>query len=312
VAFSEHAGLETNSWIFSMHRSRFGAVLLFARTGAWAAIAILALIGGWVHSIDAVLVLWSGTNGLVVAVVVANMLAARRRVGSGPHTVRTGTRNGMGALWLAGMPFFCATTLLSGLQYAERFVASAVVAPAALGSYVFCWSISNAIQTIAYATVVVTAGPRLVRAFEVSPRDFRVTLRRSVFASTGLSAVGAAALLVTWRFVLRIAHQPGGVEAFAVFAVLLVSFTLRSVADIYWSGAIALRLGKPVAALILLVTLVAVPAGWLLISRLGILGAAFAHLVASTGIVASLVWLVSRAAHGPRDEQKREGVFHAS
>jgi O-antigen/teichoic acid export membrane protein len=87
---------------------------------------------------------------------------------------------------------------------------------------------------------------------------------------------------------------------------------LRSAADIYWSAAIALRLGKPVAALVLFVTLVAVPAGWLLISRLGILGAACAHLLASMGIVASLVWLVSRAANGSPDEEKLEGVFHAS
>jgi O-antigen/teichoic acid export membrane protein len=312
VAFSEHAALETNSWIFSMHRSRFGAVLLFVRTGAWAAIAILGMIGGWVHTIDTIFILWSGTNVLVVAVVVANLLSARRQSGSGPQAASAASRFGMRSLWLAGMPFFCATTLLSGLQYAERFVASAVVTPAVLGSYVFCWSISNAIQTIAYATVAVTAGPRLARASEVSSRDFRVTLRRSVFASIGLSAVGAVALLGAWRLIFRIAHQPAGAEAFAVFAVLMASFALRSVADIYWSGAIALRLGKPVAALVLFVTLGTVPAGWLLISQLGILGAACAHLLASMGIVASLVWLVSRAANGSLDEEKLEGVVHAS
>ncbi|WP_431290673.1 hypothetical protein [Burkholderia cepacia] len=62
--------------------------------------------------------------------------------------------------------------LLAALQYAERFVAGGQVSADALGQYVFAWSIANAVQTVAFATVVATAGPRFVRALADTPGAF--------------------------------------------------------------------------------------------------------------------------------------------
>ncbi|MBN3854636.1 polysaccharide biosynthesis protein [Paraburkholderia sp. Ac-20340] len=313
VAFSEHAGLETNLWIFSMHRSRFGALLLFVRTGAWAALAIGGLVSGAIQSTVQIFVLWGGANGLVIAVVIFDLVAKKRRLEQRTKRERLDSSGVMLPLWLGGLPFFVATTFLSGLQYSERFIAGMVVPPSVLGKYVFCWSISNAIQTIGYATLAVTTGPRLVKALDVSRDRFHLVLRRSVLASLGLSAVGAASLLIASDFIFRVAHQPAGMEEFIVLGVLLVSFVFRSIADIYWSGAIALRLGKQVAALILLVALFAVPAGWLLVNYVGIVGAAIAHLFASIGVVALLLWLVGCSSNASCDAVKRVTEnYHAS
>ncbi|WP_154678026.1 lipopolysaccharide biosynthesis protein [Paraburkholderia nodosa] len=312
VALSEHAGLEANSWIFSMHRPHLGAVLLFVRSGAWAAIAIAGLITKVIDSVELILLLWGVTNVLVVAVVIRILVDARRQ-SSGPISAGEPARLGkMRSLWIGGAPFFVATTALSCLQYSERFIAGMVVSSVALGSYVFCWSISNAIQTIAYATVVVTSGPRMVRALDVSYEAFRTELRRSVFASLGLSVFGAAALLLAWRFIFRIAHQADGANEFAILGVLLLSFVFRSIADIYWGGAIALRLGKQVAVLVSLVMLLVFAAGWMLVTRFGILGAAWAHLLSSVGIFVLLLWQVGHAVEGYRRDATTIKERHAS
>ncbi|CAG9238462.1 Polysaccharide biosynthesis protein [Paraburkholderia tropica] len=319
VAFSEHAGLETNSWVFSLHRARAGAIFLFVRTGAWAGVAVLGLMVGAVHSIETVFVLWWATNALVV--IAACLFIAHTRKALDRTAVRVarvsqgayvGHRAGVRAVWIDGLPFFFATVVLSGLQYAERFVASGMVTASELGRYVFAWSIANTIQTIAYATIVVTAGPRLVRALEVSPHEFGATLHRSVRASLGISAGCAAGVLIASKPIFSISHQPAGAHEYALLAILLVSFLLRSLADVLWSSAIALRLGRRVSVAICGVAAVCVPAGWLLIAHVGTLGAAIAHLCASVGIVSILVWLVARA-HGSAVSQFRKGgVLHAS
>ncbi|MGN8134894.1 hypothetical protein ACTJLC_09220 [Paraburkholderia sp. 22099] len=69
VAFSEHLGLETTSYVFSLHRPRLGSALLFIRTGAWAGVAIVGLLAGGVRSVEMIFTLWCGTN--VIAAVAA-------------------------------------------------------------------------------------------------------------------------------------------------------------------------------------------------------------------------------------------------
>ncbi|MEM5314227.1 polysaccharide biosynthesis protein [Paraburkholderia sp. JHI869] len=319
VAFSEHAGLETNSWVFSLHRARAGAIFLFVRTGAWAGVAVLGLMLGAVHAIETVFFLWWATNALVVlaaCLFIAHTGKALDRAAVPEARKTQGThvaqRDGVRSVWIDGLPFFFATVVLSGLQYAERFVASGMVTANELGRYVFAWSIANTIQTIAYATIVVTAGPRLVRALEVSPHAFGATLRRSVLASLGISAVCAAGVLIASKFIFSLSHQPGGTHEYALLAILLVSFLLRAMADVLWSSAIALRLGRRVSVAICGVAAFCVPAGWMLIAHEGTLGAAIAHLCASVGIVSILVWLVGRS-HGSAVSQFTKGeALHAS
>ncbi|MFM0186658.1 polysaccharide biosynthesis protein [Paraburkholderia nemoris] len=295
VAFSEHAGLETTSYVFSLHRPRAGAMLLFVRTGAWAGVAIIGLLVHAVRSVEVIFMLWWTTN--VITAITACWLIWRRSIEVGLVDADQSPRNLRGgrSVWIDGMPFFVATIMLSGLQYAERFIASGVMAADALGRYVFSWSISNAIQTIAYATIAVTAGPRLIRVLSVADGDFWRTLRSSVRSSACITIIAAAAILIVHKSIFRIAHEPAGGAEFMTLLTLLASFVLRSIADIYWCAAVALRLGMRVAIAVSVVASVSIPLEWLLVTRLGVVGAALAHLMASTVIVILLIVLVMRA-----------------
>ncbi|WP_083654886.1 lipopolysaccharide biosynthesis protein [Burkholderia sp. SRS-W-2-2016] len=306
VAFSEHAGLETTSYVFSLHRARAGAVLLFIRTGGWAAVAIAVLLAGLSRSVETIFALWCGTN--VFASLAALWCIARRerelklnRDASNRDAVAQHSNGGFRSVWLDGLPFFVAATLLSGLQYGERFLASQVFSSYTLGRYVFAWSISSSIQTIAYATIVVTAGPRLVRALSGgahAARPFRATLRRALLASIGITLLAAAAIVLVHQPLFHIAREPAGRQEFGMLLILLISFVLRSIADVYWAAAIALRAGKRVAVAMCCVALACVPVEWTLIKQLDEIGAALAHLSASVGIVAILAWIVMRT-HAP-------------
>lgn len=312
VAFSEHAGLETTSYVFSLHHPRVGAMLLFVRTGAWAGVAILCLLSGVARSVETVLTLWCGTN--VIATVAACWCIRRRRneIVSLDKTGAVRVAGSTRSVWVAGLPFFLATTILSGLQYGERFLASGVIPAGTLGQYVFAWSVSNSIQTVAYATVIVTAAPRLVRSLSVVDGDFWRTLRHSARSGVAVSTFAAVAILFAHKPIFRMAHEPAENGEFLMLLVLLTSFVLRSVADVYWVGAVALRLGKKVTVAISCVAALAAPIEWILITRLGAMGAALSHLTASAAIVAILVLVVGRRRVAEIAATQDGGVAHAS
>ncbi|MBN3787656.1 polysaccharide biosynthesis protein [Burkholderia sp. Ac-20353] len=311
VALSEHAAFEANSWMFSLHRPRAGSLLLFVRTGAWAGVACAGLLAGVLHSIEAVFALWFATNAFVVAAAwhrVRVLTRNARRVRS--HESAPNLR-GLLAVWRHGLPFYVAGVILATLQYAERFIAGGHLSADALGRYVFAWSIANAVQTVAFATVVVTAGPRFVRTLADARGAFPRQLMRAAAASTAVTTLAAAAILVVHRDVFRLAHEPAGASDVALLAVLLVSFVLRSVADVLWAAAIALRAGVAVLLSMATLALLYVPVAWRLIADAGATGAALAHLAASVGIVAGLMLIVMRGNTTHATRASREATSDA-
>jgi len=294
VALSEHAAFEANSWMFSLHRPRTGSWLLFIRTGAWAGIACAGLILHVLHSIEAVLALWFASNALVVAIAWRCIGALTRH--TRPARSSADARNGPGvfAVWRRGLPFYSAGVILATLQYAERFIAAGHLSADALGRYVFAWSIANAVQTVAFATVSVTAGPRFVRTLADTPAAFHGQLARAAVASVAITMLASAAILALHEDVFLIAHESASANDVAMLAVLLVSFVLRSVADVLWTATIALRAGTSVLLSMAAIALSYLPVAWRLIAEAGATGAAFAHLAVSAAITVSLALIVTR------------------
>jgi O-antigen/teichoic acid export membrane protein len=290
VACAEHAALEVNTYLYSLHQTRAATWLLFVRTGAWAGVAIAALMFHMIGSIQALFAIWFAAD---IGVVAAGWMAIRRVARDLPAAnVETMTPEGLGKVWKGGLPFFAALLLLSVLQYLERFVASGVLNAHELGRYVFVWSIANAIQTVAAATIVFAAAPRLVRAATGDAGDFRRELARSAGGSLVLSAAAALGVLALHGSIFRLADESGDTAQVSLLAVLLLSFTLRAVADVLWMAAVALRAGKAVAVVVAALALMCLPLTIALVYGGGALGAAFAHLVASAGIAGAIGWIV--------------------
>lgn len=301
VACAEHAALEVNTWLFSLHLPRAASWLLFVRTGAWAGVAIAALSAGATRSIDALFAMWLAANVCVVAGGWALIARTARRLPA--ITDGSATHAGLPSVWRAGVPFFVAVLLLSVLQYLERFVASAILDADDLGRYVLVWSIANAIQTIASATVAAVAAPRLVRALDRAddaPYAFHAELTRALCSSVLLTAAIAAAIALLHSWIFRPAHGGGDARSLVILAVLLLSFMLRAAADVLWAAAVALRAGRAVARALAALTLTCAPLTIALVHGQRAIGAAAAHLVASIAVTACLAWIVTsrrRLAH---------------
>ncbi|VWC72833.1 putative polysaccharide biosynthesis transporter protein [Burkholderia lata] len=313
VALSEHAAFEANGWLFSLHRPRAGSLLLFVRTGAWAGLACAGLLVGALHSIESVLALWFAANVCVVALswwgigAVASLAHGRPQAAHAPAA----RERGVLSVWRHGLPFYVAGIVLASLQYAERFIGGGQLGADALGRYVFAWSIANAIQALAFSTVVVTAGPRFVRVLSDAPHTFSRLAVRATIASVAVTSIAAVAVLVLHRELFALAHEPAGPGQFALLATLLASFVLRGAADVLWTAAIALRAGFAVMVSMIALALSYLPLAWSLIVHAGAMGAAIAHLAASVGIVATLALIVARTGRY-RAATRTEAALHAA
>ncbi|WDD90446.1 hypothetical protein Bsp3421_000288 (plasmid) [Burkholderia sp. FERM BP-3421] len=298
VAIAEHYAFECNTYVFSLHRARTASLMLFARTGAWPALAIAGLASGAIVRLDTVLWLWVAVNVTVIgwawrvlATSAADACSAATRVDSAAGTL---------ALWRDGLSFYVGAALLAGLQYAERLIASRLVDADALGRYVFAWSIANAIQTIAFAAIVSTAGPALTRAAATEPHAFAPTLRRALLASLGATLLLSAAILAVREPLFRMAREPLDAAGTLLLAILLLSFVLRGAIDLLWAAAIALRAGRAFALATALFTAGSLPVIGYAIRAHGVLGAACGHLLVSVLLAAGFGGLLVRADAGGR------------
>ncbi|WP_323119946.1 lipopolysaccharide biosynthesis protein [Burkholderia alba] len=298
VAIAEHYAFECNTYVFSLHRARTASLMLFARTGAWPALAIAGLASGAIVRLDTVLWLWIAVNVAVIGW--AWRVIAASAAGLRPASARADGPADMLGLWRDGLSFYVGAALLSGLQYAERLIASRLVDADALGRYVFAWSIANAIQTIAFAAIASTAGPALTRAAATAPHAFPPTLRRALLASLGATLLLSAAILAVRGPLFRMAREPIDAAGTQLLAILLLSFVLRGVIDLLWAAAIALRAGRAFALATALFAAGSLPVIGYAIRAHGALGAACGHLFVSVLLAAGFGGLLVRAGAGGR------------
>jgi len=292
VAASEHYALEANTYAFSVHRMRPGSAMLFLRTGGWAAVAIAGLLGGVIADMRLVFLLWILANAGVI--VWAWTLLGNIK----PHVTHDADNIGrvtarLWETWKTGAPVYIGGVLLSGLQYAERFVASTSLPAAELGRYVFAWSVANSVQTIAYATVGVIAGPRLARAAGGSTDEWRRVFRQSLGRTLAIGVVAALAMAFGSPLIFSLAHEAISRTSLGMFAVLLLSFVLRSAGDILWAASVSLKARWGLMAAMCAAASAALPFSLWIIPGRSAIQVALAHLLASVAVLAALAWMIS-------------------
>jgi O-antigen/teichoic acid export membrane protein len=299
AAVSEHYALEVNTYLFSIHRARAASTMLFLRTGGWTIAAIAGLVSGVFDGIGIVFSLWVLSN--VVVIVWAWSLLAQIDSGQAADAVPVIPWQ---QTWMAGAPYYLSGVLLAGLQYVERFSASLMLPAAEVGRYVFVWSIANAVQTITYASVNVTAGPRLARIAVEDRSAWQSTFAKSLRDTLSVSVAMALGIACMSPLIFRLAKEALTTTNLLLLLILLVSFILRAVSDLFWSASIALRARRRLVIAIFAATAAASPLSLLLIPRLDLAGVAVAHLVASIAVMTALLWT-------QRDVRGTDGVSDA-
>jgi O-antigen/teichoic acid export membrane protein len=296
VAIAEHYALEASSYVFSLHHAKAGSFMLFIRTGVWAVVAIVGLFAGVIANMHAIFALWIGAN--LVVIVWAWMIIGADWRSRDDRVARTAEGAGAREVWAGGILFYVAGVMLAALQYVERFIASPYLSHEDLGRYVFSWSVANAVQTVAFASIVVTAGPRFAKIAAVAPQYLHTALRHSSRSLLVLTVLIAGCIALAHGPVFRLAHENAGTDGVVTLFILLISFVLRSVADLLWTAAIAQRAARAVVPGMLLAAAVCVPAAFWIIPGHGQTGVALAHLLTSAFIVVWLARVVGRTPGG--------------
>ncbi|WP_244814939.1 polysaccharide biosynthesis protein [Caballeronia sp. Lep1P3] len=293
VAASEHYAFEANTYVFSVHRSRAGSAMLFVRTGGWAIVAISGLACGMPGGIDAVFLLWALANAAVIVWAWSQLRQVAPRDGSSASEARRAVSR-LRETWIAGAPYYVGGVVLAGLQYAERFVASAFLPANEVGRYVFAWSVANAVQTICYATVGVVAAPRLARAATASIAEWRSSFRPLLVRTLAVSGAVALGVMASSPLIFRMAKETATAAGTMTLGILVVSFLLRSLGDLLWAAAVARAARGKIVIAVFLAAACAFPASLWLIRGHGAMFVAIAHLLASALALAALAWARSR------------------
>ncbi|QRR07599.1 hypothetical protein FPJ27_15060 [Burkholderia sp. MS455] len=298
VAIAEHYAFECNTYVFSLHHTRTASLMLFVRSGVWPALAMAGLGSGVIVRLDTVLLLWISINSVVIIWAWQTLIAVATASEPAPRRV-DGHRDTL-RLWRDGLSFYVGAALLASLQYAERLIAAPLLSDDALGRYVFAWSIANAIQTIAFAAIVSTAGPALAKAASVESRTFAPTLRRALYVSLRLTLLLSGGILLVREPLFRLAHEPLDSNGTTLLTILLLSFVLRGTIDLLWAAAIALRVGRTFALATALLGAGSLPITWYAIRAHSALGAACGHLLTSALLATGFGWLLIRVGANGR------------
>ncbi|WP_250452573.1 polysaccharide biosynthesis protein [Caballeronia sp. ATUFL_M2_KS44] len=293
VAASEHHAFEVNTYIFSLHRARAGSVMLFLRTGGWAAVAIVGLVCDMPGGISSVFMLWTLTNVFVIFWA-WSLIERTATVRPSETDQATPAASSLRETWIAGAPYYIGGIVLAGLQYVERFVASAFLPANDVGRYVFAWSIANAVQTICYATVGVVAAPRLARVVEAATADWHTSFRILLARTIAISMAVALAIMLASPIIFRMAKEAVTTTGFVTLAVLVVSFVMRSLGDLLWAAAVARKARGRIVIGMLAAVAWACPASLWLIPGHGTVSIALTHLLASVLVLIALAWAQSR------------------
>ena len=293
VVIAEHLSFELNTYIFSMHKTKLGSWLLFMRTGGWAVIAIATLASASITGIEGVFRIWILSDLLVVCVAAGVLLSEYSAADVGADL----NLGSLGEVWAGGRLFFISIAIISAMQYLERFLASPHLSQDQLGRYVFVWSIANALQTISNAVIVVVATPRLAKAAGLGDRlQYSRALKSALRSCLILTSVVAAVVIVMFRPALAVAHIAIRPADSMVMIVLLLSFIIRSICDIFVAAAIATCSGNNLLFATGVLAGLGVPLVWFMCQIGTEVYVAVSHLLVSAVMLLVLYFFAVRPA----------------
>lgn len=295
VVIVEHLSFELNSYVFSLHKPKLGSWLLFMRTGGWSVVAIAALVSAYSTGIGDIFRIWIFSDILVVSVaacvLVHEYFAAD--VNLGPYV------GSIVGVWRGGYLFFISISVISAMQYLERFLASPHLSQDQLGRYVFVWSVANALQTISNAAIVVVTTPRLAKWAGMGDRvQYSKVLKSSLRTCLALTFTVAIVIVAMFRPVMNVAHIGMKSGDVLVMIMLLFSFMIRSVCDIFVAAAIATCSRISLLFATGLVATLGGPMVWWMCQMGTGTYVALSHLLVSVFMLLSLYYLIIRPSRG--------------
>jgi O-antigen/teichoic acid export membrane protein len=240
VAF-EVVALDMHMGLVGMDRSTTAGALLFVRSAAWIpAWAMLAWACPSLRGIGSVLWAWAWGLGAWAA-----GLAWALRDLPWKQASATPVRPGrfFARSWRGMAMVYASDIGLAGSAYADRFLVCGRLGLAETGTYVFFWTIANAMQLLVNTAVSQTSFAALVRARAGSGRArWDGLYRHTLLEAFACGALVSACILAAARMALPSLGRPEAEQGAWMLAPLLVAALGRAGSDIADNGLCSLGL----------------------------------------------------------------------
>jgi O-antigen/teichoic acid export membrane protein len=278
LAIGEHISQEVTRILNALFRPLLSSFLFFIRSSAWAlVVAAIWLRHPQAVNVVSVFAAWS------IGILVSLALAARTFASMDWRLARS---RPVDWRWISRGAVVAAPFLVSAISYrvtelADRYLLHFLMDDRAVGIYSFYGTVANAVPALLSATLSVILVPRVVQAWQSGdyPR-YRASLRSLVFGTVGLIALAVPLVYIALVMLQPYLGRPEYSSGLPTFAVLLLSAAVAAAAQL---PGIVLYARHEDLILLLAVLLAAVTntaLNFLLIPRVGILGAAWATVLA--------------------------------
>jgi O-antigen/teichoic acid export membrane protein len=299
ILITEHFSLEGTRILIILSRAVRAYLGLFLRGGLWVVIVFLIMLAEpSTRNLETVLFWWA--LGGISCVILTGLSLTHL-----PWRVIRQYRPDWRAIW-AGLrvarPFMLTALSALTLSYFDRFIIEAYLGREVLGVYTFYSTVAIGILSLG-ASISHQFLPKVIAGYAKGAVEFRRVLRVYALSLSGVGvAVVVACAIAVWP-ALMLLHLDTFSLGLPAFYIMLVGVLIRILADVPSYALYAAHADKVLLGCNLAAAAVSILVNVLLISRLGLVGAALANVAASLTLLLTLGYFAwSRHQAVPKTE----------
>jgi O-antigen/teichoic acid export membrane protein len=289
----EHLAQEMQRLLFTLSRPIQAALTLFLRGGMWVyALLVLFLLEPQSRTIGTVCIVW--VAGSTTAVLFAGFCLRNL-------DWQAGIRSPVDWAWvqkglLVAMPLLSSTLVFRALLAVDRYALQHFWGPEAVGIYTFYATIRNAIQGFLEAAVLFVLRPKVIAAHEQGDVEgFRREISRLTWATLALVGLLSLAAFIAIDPVLKLVGTKAYAEHKELLRPILLMTFIFALAEIPHTVLYARHQDRALVATSFLGLIAAIVFSLILVPNHGLMGAAFATLLAGLTILVAKQWIVQRS-----------------
>jgi O-antigen/teichoic acid export membrane protein len=299
LAIGEHISQEITRILNALFRPLLATFLFFVRSAAWALVIVLLWL--WrPQAVTVVMIFAAWSVGIAASLV----LAARAFAGMDWQLTRVSRINWRWILrgTVVAAPFLVSAISFRVTEMADRYILHFLMDDRAVGVYSFYGTIANALPALLSATLSAILVPRVIHAWQAGDIErYRSSLRNLTFGTIGIVALTVPPIFIAVAMLQPYLGKPEYASGLPTFAVLLAATAVSAAAQVPGVVLYARREDLTLLLAVLLAAVTNTAVNFLLIPRVGMLGAAWATVLAYAAMGLFQLYHVARPVRRKRN-----------